>query len=249
MNIQIRRYILFVILSLALLFTSCAPQYYNAIKQNVKVFEKKGDITASVSGELIYNQLGVDAGYALTDNIGINTSYNRFNRSRFGNETNPFVKDFIWDNELIIFKNFKFGLFGATNFGFGIGGFNVCNPYYSLNMERYYAQPSLGYMFSDAIGIAFSARFVQSNYNYKMKGNGYSLTETNLIQSYFELNALDKSVFHVEPAITLLAKIRKGTWKLQYIQSYAGHIDYSQENFVLSYSLNLNSWFRKQHRP
>jgi len=226
---------------LLFIFVSCGPQYYNPTKQNVKVFEKKGDIVTSISAQLIYNQLGIDAGYALTDNIGINTSYSRFNTSRYGGETNLFVKDFLWDNELIFYKNYKFGLFGAANVGYGRGGFNVCNPYYSLSMDRFYAQPSIGYMLLDRIGIAFSTRFSQSFYNVRMHTDNYSESEQQMIQSYFGLTNLDKSTFFIEPAVTLIKKTDSGTWKLQYIQAYTGQHYYSYENLILSYSLNLSN--------
>lgn len=229
----------------ALLFilSSCGPLYYNPVKQNVKIFEKKGDIVASASGQLIFCQLGVDIGYALTDNIGINTSYNRFNISRYGGETNLFVKDFLWDSELIIYKNYKFGLFGAANLGYGRGGFNVCNPYYQLNMDRYFAQPSIGYMLSDHFGIALSTRFSQSIYQVKFFTNEYSESEKQMIHSYFGLTDIDKSVFFIEPALTFIAKTDLSTWKLQYIQSYDGKPYYSYENLILSYSLNLSKLF------
>jgi len=232
---------------LLFLLTSCGPQYYNPIKQNVKVFEKKGDIVASINAQLVYNQIGIDAGYALTDNIGVNTSYNRFNTSRYGGETNLFVKDFLWDNELIFYKNYKFGLFGAANVGYGRGGFNVSNPYYRLSMDRFYAQPSIGYMLFDHIGIVFSTRFTQSTYNIKMHTGSYSESEKQMIKSYFGLTDFDKSVFFIEPAVTLIAKNNSSTWKLQYIQSYNGKPYYSYENLIFSYGLNLsNLLFREK---
>ena len=227
---------------LVFLFASCGPLYYNPIKQNVDVFEKKGDVIVSVSAQPVFLQLGIDAGYALTDNIGVKTSYNRFNTSIYGGETNPFVKDFMWDNELIFYKNFKFGLFGAANLGYGRGGFNVCNPYYSLSMDRYYAQPSIGYLFSDKFGIAFSTRFSQSIYNVKMHTAGYSNSENQMIQSYFGLPYLDKSIFFVEPAVTLIFKNDNGKWQIQYIQSYTDHSYFSYENLILTYSLNPVSY-------
>lgn len=169
MKLQIRPINIYKIFPMfVFMFTSCGPQYYNPIKQNVKVFDKKGDAIISINAQPVFQQLGIDAGYAITDNIGVNTSYNRFNTSRYGVETNIFVKDFMWDNELIFYKNFKSGLFGAANLGYGRGGFNVCNPYYRLSMDRFYAQPSIGYLLFNHVGIAISTRFSQSIYNVKM---------------------------------------------------------------------------------
>jgi len=252
MKLQIRLINIYKIFPLLVfIFTSCGPLYYNPIKQNVRVFEKKGDIVASISAQPVYSQLGIDAGYALTDNIGINTSYNRFNISRYGGETNIFVKDFLWDNELIFYKNFKYGLFGAANLGYGRGGFNVCNPYYRLSMDRFYAQPSIGYLLFNRIGIAFSTRFSESIYNVKMYMNSRSDYENKLIQSYFGLTDIDKSVFFIEPAVTFIKKTNSSTWKLQYIRSFSYlnpiHYDLVYENLIFSYSLNLNYLlFRKK---
>ena len=220
---------------LLFIFSSCG--------QNVKVFEKKGDIVASISAQPFFNQLSIDAGYSLTNNIGINTSYNRFNKSIYGGETNLFVKDFMWDNELIFYKNFKFGLFGAANLGYGRGGFNVCNPFYRLSMDRFYAQPSIGYMLFDRLGIAFSSRFSQSLYNVKMHTDGYSESEKQMIQSYFGLTDIENKAFFIEPAVTLIVKNDNYAWKLQYIQSYTDseYNDYGYENLILTYSLNLSN--------
>ncbi len=244
MKLQIERINIFKVFPLIILtFVSCGPQYYNPIKQNVKVFENKGDIVTSINAQLIYNQLGIDAGYALTDNIGINTSYNRFNTSRYGGETNLLFKDFIWDNELIFYKNYKFGLFGAANLGYGRAGFNVCNPYYRLSMDRFFAQPSIGYILFDRLGIVFSTRFSQSLYNVKMQTDGYSESEKQMIQSYFGLTDIEKKALFIEPAVTLIVKNDNYAWKLQYIQSYtdSSYNNYSYENLILTYSLNLSN--------
>ncbi len=233
---------LYIIVILFLFFfTSCSPSYYMPTKQQVRVFEKKGDIIASVNFQPVYHQLGIEAGYAITDNIGINSSYNRFDASLYGKETNLFVKDFLWDNELILYKNFKFGLFGAANFGYGHGGFNACNPYYRLSMDRFFAQPSIGYLFFSTWGIGFSTRFTQSNYNLKMFTSGYSEIEQQMIMSYFELSDLDKSRFFIEPALTLFTQVKASTFKLQFIHSYTDKKYIGYDNWVFSYSLNLSN--------
>lgn len=221
--------------------------YYNPIKQNVNVFEKKGDIVATANIQPLFAQLGIEAAYAINDNIGISSNYNRYNITRLGGETNPFVKDFMWDNELIFYKNFKFGLFGAANFGYGRGGFNVGNPYFRLSMDRLYSQPSVGFLLFNRFGFAFSTRFSQSFYHIKIYPEGYSDSEIKLIQSYFGLNNIDKPVFFIEPAFTLIWKDNTGSCKLQFVHSKSNRFNYgfNTENIILSIGININYFLNR----
>ena len=99
---------------------ACNHAYYLPTKQNVQVFDKKGDIVAG--GNLgLYGTIGAEAGYAFTDHIGIYSSLKGFNISTYGGSEEKVIRDYIWDNEFILYSKLKYDFYAACNFGVGFG--------------------------------------------------------------------------------------------------------------------------------
>lgn len=230
------------LLSLVILIhTSCSPGYYLSMKQNVKVFEEKGDVVASISAGPLFARIGVDAGYAITDNIGFVSSFNKMNISASGYNNKSFVKDFIWDNEFVYYKNYESGRFWAANIGYGRGGFNVGNPYFRLDMDRIFVQPSYGKKVFKRSYLSLSTRLTQQFYDLTIFTEGYTDAQNKLMQEYLRLDRVDKTNFYIETALTFHTKVDGGNLKYQFINPYKvtdGFLPVFL--FVVSYSIHLN---------
>lgn len=236
--------------AVALLLTSCSSYYYLPTKQNVMVFKQKGDAILSGNLGLFYQQSGLEAGYSFTDNIGFYSSFNKFNISHYGN-THQFIKDFIWDNELIIYKKFDFGLYTALNTGVGIGKLNVGNPYYDLTLHRQFVQPTLGFIFMEIFEFGLSTRFTLLNYKLKSIIDNQTNYDQIMFNNYFDFGSLNKeNHFFIEPALTMGLNFEFINLKCQYTVSKEIGRDayfYIPENLTTSISFNLGKIFFKQN--
>jgi hypothetical protein len=195
-----------------LFFGSCTPFYYLPMTQNVKVFNEKGDLSTSLNvGTFLYS-VGVDLAYAISDNVGFVSGLNLMNIS--ASETSPY-RDFQMDNEIVFYKHFSnadfSGQYAAINIGHGFAGFNVGNPYFSLNMNRFFLQPSYGVKIFKRSNITFSTRLSAVNYNLRMFTEGYTDTQVDLTKQYFNLDRLNiNKLFVVETALTYHYNTKKG---------------------------------------
>jgi hypothetical protein len=235
-----------------LLFTACSPYYYLPTKQNVNTFEKKGDLFAGLNAGYIDGQLGAEAGYAITDYLGVYSTFNRMDISYYGN-VNQFAKDYFWDNELIFFKNFQFknkfnfSINTAINLGAGIAGFNVGNPYYKLNLNRQYLQPSIGVTISDRFYWGFSSRFSLLNYKLKYKMNDWDDYDLMIAANYFILYGLNNpTLFFWEPALTWVVKFKYVKWNIQYslaVPNYTTKIAHIPDNLTTSLVVDISKLF------
>lgn len=226
---------------------SCSPNYYLPTKQNVMVFEKKGDIIVSGNLGLGHGQKGVEAGYAFTNNIGLYSSFNGFDISNNGNSAH-LINDFIWDNELIVFKTLN-RVYASVNLGVGLGKINVNNPYYDLGLSRQFVQPTLGITFSH-FDFAFSTRFTRLGYKLKPLISNMTDYDYYMFNNYFDFLEIDKQNYYfVEPAFTCGISYEYFKLHFQYTMANKSGKDayfYISENLTTSISLNIDKIFFKK---
>jgi hypothetical protein len=200
------------ILSLIIFFVAgCSPFYNLPMEQNVKVFEEKGDMSASLNVGPFLFSAGGDFSYAVTDNIGFVSGLDLMNIS--ASNTSPF-RDFHLENEIVFFRKFRkeefSGQYAAFNIGHGFAGYNLGNPYFRLNMNRFFLQPSYGVKIFKRSNITFSARLNAVIYNLNMFTEGKTETQINLTKQYFHLDLLDKNKLLVETAFTYHYNAKNG---------------------------------------
>lgn len=234
-----------ICLFLILVFTSCQSFYYIPTKQNVMVFEKKGDAVLSVSSAF-YNGAGIEAGYAITDNIGLYSSLNSFDITDRVT-SNGFGNDYIWDNEILYFKKYTTGIYTGLNVGVGFGQLNQDNPYYSLGLNRQFIQPSVGISKFGVIEMAISMRFTHIIYTLKPLTSLESDYDRSMFYQNFHFNGLLNSDYYfIEPAISMGFTYEFLKLRFQLVKAYntkRGEIFYVQENLITSLSINLNKLF------
>ena len=234
-----------LIVILAFLFPACTPYYYLPTKQNVMVFEKKGDVI--LSANLGFNDFaGLEGGYAITDNIGLYSSFNAFDISNTAANSQN-LSDFIWDNEIVLFKKYNSGLYTGVNIGVGFGELDANNPYYVLGLNRQFVQPVLGYTFDKRFDFAISSRLTRLNYSIKSLIDISSEYDKFMFNSYFDVNELSKSsYFFIEPALTFGLNYEFLKVKFQYSlahELFSKNLSYISNNLTTTVSFNLNKIF------
>ena len=233
---------------LILTFTSCQTYYYIPTKQNVMVFEKKGDAVLSVSSGN-YNGAGIEAGYAVTNNLGIYSSLNSFDITDRGSRGsgNGFGNDYIWDNEIMYFKKYPTGIYTGLNLGVGIGQLNQNNPYCILGMNRQFIQPSVGMFKFGFFEMALSMRLTHLSYNLKPLMSLESDYDRSMFNQYFDFQGLLKSDYYfIEPALSMGFAYEFLKLQFQLVKAYSTkHVEnfYVQENLITSLSINFSKLF------
>lgn len=235
------------ILILSLFMFSCGSYSYLPTKQNVMVFAEKGDAILSGTKGLFFKQDNVSIGYAFTENMGVYSTFNKFDISEFGNSSN-FIKDFIWDNELVLFKKRKNGVYTAVNLGQGFGNLNLGNPYYKLALNRQFILPTLAYNFSDNTYICLSSRFTRLGYKFtSLIGNG-DLYDTTMSQRYFNVqNLISHDHYLIEPALTygfIFDFIKLEFQYSQIINSKSLKFSFLENNLSTTLSINFNKFIK-----
>jgi len=223
----------------------CGPKYYLPTKQNVMIFEEKGDaiVTANIGTR---NTLGVEAGYAFTNNLGIYSSFNSFSISKYRAADDGLIKDFIWDNELVFYKKFENNLYTGLNLGYGIGKLNNNNPYYDLSLQRQFIQPSIGITVVENYQLIFSMRATRLDYDLRQHYNNQYDNEMGIQYFMFDDFTRYKNFYFIEPALTLGVSFEfvnlkfQGSFLREIINS--SYI-YSFGTLSTSVSLNLNKLF------
>lgn len=226
---------------------SCTTYDYIPVKQNVMTFQNKGDIL--VSGSLgLYNGLGIDLGYSFTDYLGIYSSFNRFNIS--GYQTCKPIKDFFWDNELILYRSFKFGLYTSINLGYGLGRAETGTPWYNEDIHREFIQPSLGWSFENMFQLAISSRITQFNRQINSSIDVSSAYDRMMFTNYFGVEPNSISVrYYIEPAVTAIYNLDYMKFKFQYSFTGENYPNVVPVNMTTSIELNLNKLiFNKSYK-
>ena len=233
---------------LLLSFTSCKSYYYLPTKQNVMVFKKKGDAILAMNTSC-YNGAGIEAGYAITDNIGLYSSLNTFDiTNRTGGK--GFGNDYIWDNEVMYFKKYNSLIYTGMNVGVGFGQLNQNNPYYQMGLYRQFIQPSIGITKWNFIELAYSLRFTHLSYSIKPLMSLESDYDKTMFNQYFTFQDLAHSNFYFfEPAMTMGFNFNILKLQLQWsgaIKTKPEADFYLFSNLNASVSFNLTKLFVKK---
>jgi len=209
------------------------------------VFEKKGDAVLSVNSGM-YNGAGIEAGYAITDNLGIYTSLNSFDITNRGSN-NGFGNDYIWDNEILYFKKYVTGVYTGLNVGAGFGQLNQNNPYYNLGLNRQFIQPSVGISRFGFLELTFSMRFTHLDYSLKPLMSIESDYDRKMFYQYFNFQGLLNSDYYfIEPAISMGFSYKFIKLQFQYVGAFKTKPEadfYLRRNLITSLSFNLNKLF------
>jgi hypothetical protein len=238
------RYLIFL---LPFVLQSCGTYFYLPTKQTVMVFEEKGDAVLSGNKGLFFLQSGISAGYAFTDHLGVYSSFNKFDISEFG-ESDRFIKDYIWDNELILYRKQKGGIYTALNLGLGVGELGLGNSYYKLGLNRQFIQPTLGYNFSNKTYITLSSRLTRLGYNFNSfvdSNNAYDVSMSKLFFNVNDLLGQDHYIF--EPALTsgyTFDFIKLEFQYLQILKSDKRKFSLLEGNLSTTLSINFNKFFK-----
>lgn len=235
-----------------LLNSSCTTTYYLPQAQNIVPFEEKKDLHLNLNGSLFNEQLGAGISYAITDNIGVNSSFMRFNTSNYGGD-DKFLKDYIITNEFVLYKNWENNFYTALNTGYSFADFNVGNPYYKINLHRFSTQPSVSYFAYKGIGLGLSSRISYLNYNVNMLQNStYSDYDRQMFHNYFftrEMSMRNRLI--IEPAATLLFHTEFVNMNIQcsiipdFLNKDLNFV--SPINFSITWSLNIGKLYIFPH--
>jgi len=227
------------------LFTCSCSSSYLPLNQNVMKFEKKGDIVVSSYISPLYFDLGMSGGYAISDNFGVYSSFNNFEITQDRNGYH-FIDDFMWDNELIIYKKYKSGLYTGLNVGVGFGGLDIHDSKRNL-INRQCLLPTLGvHYLNNSRHAALSCRFARFGSNtfyidkpYLSKYNGVPFYEKNV--DYF-----------IEPAISSGFTLDIVKIEMQYsviVKNPKSSINYKSINIGWTASVNLRKLFKDKNAP
>jgi len=214
------------------------------------VFEKKGDAVLAVNSSG-YNGAGIEAGYAITNNIGLYSSLNTFditNRSGKGG----FGNDYIWDNEVMYFKKYSSGIYTGLNVGAGLGQLNQDNAYYRLGLNRQFIQPSVGITKFGFCELIYSLRFTHLSYDLKPLMTLESDYDRSMFNNYFDFQGLLKSDYYFfEPAINMGFTYEFCKLQFQFVGAYKTKPEadfYLPMNINTSLSINLTKLFEKKKK-
>jgi hypothetical protein len=214
------------------------------------VFEKKGDAVLAVSSAS-YNGSGIEAGYAITNNIGLYSSLNNFDITYRG-RNGGFGNDYIWDNELMYFNKYSSGLYTGMNLGIGFGQLNQDNPYYNLGLNRQFIQPSVGISKFGFFEMAVSMRITHLSYSLKPLMSLESDYDKTMFNQYFNFQGLLNSDYYfIEPALTMGFTYKYLKLRFQYVNAYKTKPEadfYIRDNLITSLSIDLTKLFDKKKK-
>lgn len=242
---------LFILLSSLIVFVSCSQYVYMPTEHHVMPFKQKGEAEMSINSGLKSN-LGVTAGYALTDNIGLLTAYNCMDlnvESYDHHRQYGMINSFIWDNEFVWYKKLNSSLVTGVNVGCGLGRLNN-DEYYYYNYNRQYFLPWIGGVSADLSNAnvsfywAFSTKLSQMNYHLKTNFQINSDYDREMYRNYFD--ATDFSLFTGELGFTV--GINFSLARIQWQTLYFIRPEYYSQNIypfnsVVSISFLLNKIF------
>ncbi len=229
---KVLRFIIFsVCLSSVAYLLSCSPHYYYPTQQNVLKFKEQGDATLSATADA--ESFSYNASYALTDNVGVITSFYTFDLKN--SEDDPYqIDDYLLETELVFFKKMDGNFYPAVNIGYGFGELDRFNQEYELGVKRQFLQPSMAFS-SKFVDFALSSRITRVNYDLSIIDN-----DQYAVIDRYDLRDVGQTTFYfVEPGVTLGLGY-KGV-KLRAQTTFAhklsrGEISYIQGNIILGFN-------------
>lgn len=236
----------------AFIVSSCTPHFYMPTKHNVLPFNEKGDKVVAVNAGFNDNY-SLEGGYSITDHVGVTTSFNTMDITFKGN-SKEVMNDFVWDNELVLYQNYKKQLYSGINLGAGLGKLNHYGTYYSYNFNRQYILPWVVYKTNSllsknlSIYAGFSAKFSRVDYRLNSKLDLSSDYDRQMFYSYFQLENFNRERFLSEIGFTCgldfnLIKIQVQNQNV----IFPSKQDYIlPSNLTVSMYFYLNQFFRKK---
>lgn len=232
------------VLNACFVVTSCGSYNYYTANQNVMKFKEKGDLSCQFGTDR-YDSKSFNLGYALTNNIALLSEFQVIGR------LNPKyrIDDYIWNNELILFKKFDNYFIPSMNVGYSYGQIRRNFDLWSLEMNKLFLQPSIGYS-RKYFDVALSGRFSKVDYNLHPTDLYISILQSeNQPTDFFQIE--QSSFYFFEPAITLGAGPENFRLRFQYIISRklnSPYLEHSKNDFfiVLTTTFNLNKAFRNK---
>jgi len=239
----------YLILGLIIGLSSCSSYFYYPTSQNVLRFKDKGD--ASIAYGLdkgLYECYNL--GYSITDNVALISDMKTFRTYSSGSDMKYKIGDFLWDNELVLYKKYHDWIYPAINFGYGLGQINRNAEYYRLGINRQFIQPSIGFS-NKYFDLAISTRFSRVHYDLKQLKN-FDLSISQSFEEYYDFQDVGKRDFYFfEPAIT--AGVGYKFIKLRYQGIFvnklsSGNLRYIHKNsyLLLNITFNINKMLAKE---
>jgi hypothetical protein len=225
------------------IFTSCGSYNYYTSNQNVLKFKEKGDVSCQFGTDR-YDSKSFNLGYALTNNIALLTEFQAIGAFN----TKSKIDNYIWNNELILFKKMDNSFIPAVNFGYSYGQIQRNSDLWSLEMNKFFLQPSIGYS-RKYFDIALSARLSKVDYNFHPTDLYINILESgNEPTDYFQIE--ESGFYFFEPAITLGAGFENFKLRYQYIitnKLNSSELEYTKNNFFITITatFNLNKIIKK----
>lgn len=178
--------------------SSCSSYDYIPSQQQVLLFTDENDTHFSFGISPYTTTFTV--GHAFSDNIGFVSSA-KVLESILDFDAN----NFLWDNELVLYKRFAKKLMVAANFGYGMGQYQKYDMYnepYMTRLSRFYIQPSFGFSLK-CFDFAVSLRLSEANFNVHSQEMRYEYQD-----EYYYLTPQVREVTNgyalfLEPALTI----------------------------------------------
>lgn len=237
-----------LILGLMLGFTSCNSYLYYPTSQNVLRFKEKGDINLAYG----LDEHGYDsynAGYSITDNVALISDFKTFHTYSSDSDIEYKIGDYLWDNELVIYKKYLDCIYPAINIGYGFGEIDRNEDDYRLGLNRQFIQPSIGFS-NQFFDFAISSRFSRVDYDLKqLKDIGGSQS----FEEYYDFRDVGKKDFYfLEPAITVGVgyKFVKLRYQIIFINKLSsGDIRYYDKNnsLMLNFTFKINDLLKDKN--
>lgn len=229
--------VLFSIVIIIALFSSCSPKFYAPNTHNVPLISHKEDVQITVSGNV--DQVELQGAAAVSDGISVILSGGLFipkNEENGNGGSGKFIEagpGFF----LPISSNFVFETYGLI----GIGSFENHLPGsteetntkgdISARLTRFGIQPNFGYK-SEYFSVGISSRFVHVGYR-DIKGD-------LIFEGIDQIQYLKdhRSNFMIEPALTLRGGIEKAKLQLQVGKSFnVSNSDFRQDDLLMTVGL------------
>lgn len=190
--------VLYVVL-IVLTVSSCSSYDYLPSQQNVLLFTKKNDTHFSF-GFSPQTTTGT-IGHAFSDNVGFVSSV------KFLESFETFdVNNFIFDNELVLYKRYPSRIMFAANVGYGIGQYgkyDIYNSYFMTELSRIFIQPSFGFSLK-CFDFAVSCRVSYANFDVRSQEKRYVTQQYDYGWGFEpDTETANGYSFFVEPAITV----------------------------------------------
>lgn len=181
-----------------IVLSSCTKYYYVPTKHNVLEFKDKGDVVCAygIDDSSLESYM---VGYSITNSIGFISDFKSYGTNPIRAMRSDSKHDYLWDNELVLYKKIESNYFPAIQIGYGFGKFDRNIPDYFYNLHKISVQPSLGFS-NDFFDFAISNKITRVHYNV-IQSSEYNEYNNGSIYECYDLYELKKQHYFFEPAL------------------------------------------------